>query len=200
MKARKSGMPNESMWSSFFSPEQTLAKLGLHADSGDVLDFGCGYGTFTIPAAKITRGIVYALDIEPAMVEATRAKAESEHLTNVRADYRDFVEAGTALPSGAIGFVMLFNILHCEQPGVLLGEAWRVLAPGGTLAVMHWNYDASTPRGPSMDIRPRPEQCRAWAIQAGFEPDGPALIDLPPYHYGLTFHKPRHDSQERSSK
>lgn len=190
MKTRESGMPDESMWQRFFDPRTTLRKLGLHADSGDVLDFGCGYGTFTIPAARITKGIVYAIDIEPAMVQATRAKAESEHLTNVRVICRDFVETGTALPSDTFGFVMLFNILHCGQPGVLLDEAWRVLACGGALAVMHWNHDASTPRGPSMDIRPRPEQCRAWAIQAGFEPGDPVLIDLPPYHYGLTFRKP----------
>jgi SAM-dependent methyltransferase len=197
MKTRESGMPDEAMWHGFFDPETTLRKLGLHDKSGDVVDFGCGYGTFTIPAAKIVRGTVYALDIEPAMVEATRAKAESERLWNVRVSCRDFVDTGTALHSGSIGFVMLFNILHCEQPGVLLGEAWRVLAPGGTLAVIHWNYDPTTPRGPSMDIRPRPEQCRAWAVQAGFEPYGLELIDLPPYHYGLIFHKPRHGSQEK---
>jgi hypothetical protein len=64
-----------------------------------------------------------------------------------------------------------------------------VLAPGGVLAIMHWNYDPSTPRGPSMSIRPRPEQCRAWAVQAGFGPVGPPQIDLPPYHYGLTLEK-----------
>jgi SAM-dependent methyltransferase len=191
MKTRESGMPVEAMWQGFFDPETTLRTLGLRADGGDVVDFGCGYGTFTIPTARITRGIVHAIDIEPAMVQATRIRAESEHLTNVRVACRDFVVAGTALPADTIGLAMLFNILHCEEPGVLLREAWRVLAPGGTLAVMHWNYDASTPRGPSMDIRPRPEQCREWAVQAGFEPFGPDRIELPPYHYGLTFHRPR---------
>lgn len=121
-------------------------------------------------------------------------------LSNVWVTCGDFVEVGTGLPDSSIGYAMLFNILHCEQPNGLLREAWRVLAPGGTLAVMHWNYDPSTPRGPSMDIRPRSEQCRAWAVQEGFEPCGPELIDLPPYHYGLTFHKPRNGSQVRLSK
>src|SRR5208282_1998215 len=54
---------------------------------------------------------------------------------------------------------------------------------------MHWNHDPATPRGPSMTIRPRPEQCRAWAIEAGFEPIGAEQIELPPYHYGMTFRK-----------
>ena len=196
MKTRESGMPDEAMWQGFFDPAATLQRLGLRANIGDVADLGCGYGTFTIPAAGLTGGIVHAIDIEPAMVEATLAKAAAAGLANVRAICRDFVESGTGLPDDSVGYVMLFNILHCERPSALLAEAWRVLARGGTLAVMHWNYDPATPRGPSMAIRPRPEQCRAWALRVGFEPTGSELIDLPPYHYGLTFRKPRQDSRE----
>ena len=184
MKTRQSGMPDESMWQGFFDPHIVLRKLGLCADSGDVVDFGCGYRTFTIPAAKITHGIVHAIDIDPGMAQATRLRAEAEHLTNVRVSVRDFVENGTGLADQSIGCVILFNILHCEQPLGLLREAWRVLAPGGTLAVMHWNYDPATPRGPSMAIRPRPEQCRQWAVTVGFICMSPQPIDLPPYHYG----------------
>lgn len=71
-----------------------------------------------------------------------------------------------------------------------VGEAWRVLHPGGVLAIVHWTCDAPTPRGPDMDIRPRPEQCRGWAESAGFTLAGPACIDLPPHHYGLMMAKP----------
>ena len=64
VKTRESGMPGEALWSSFFSPEQTLRRLGLRPECGDVVDFGCGYGTFTIPAARIVRGgrAVYAIE------------------------------------------------------------------------------------------------------------------------------------------
>ncbi|MEX0886961.1 MAG: hypothetical protein WD009_11030 [Phycisphaeraceae bacterium] len=84
---------------------------------------------------------------------------------------------------------MLFNILHCEQPTSLLQEAWRILCDDGLVAIMHWNRDATTPRGPSMDIRPSPEQCRAWAEAVGFQLQGRPRIDLPPYHYGLVLRK-----------
>ncbi len=194
MKTRESGMPEETMWRGFFDPATTLRKLGLRPDLGDVVDFGCGYGTFTISAARVTKARVYAIDIEPAMVDTTRAKARAEGLGNVQPVCRDFVESGTGLSDGSVGYVMLFNILHCERPGVLLREAWRVLIPNGILAIMHWNYDPKTPRGPSMDIRPRPEQCRDWAVATGFVPFGSAIIDLPPYHYGLTFRKPSRES------
>ena len=50
-------------------------------------------------------------------------------------------------------------------------------------------FDPATPRGPSMGIRPRPEQCREWTRQAGFELIQPH-VDLPPYHYGIAGRKP----------
>jgi len=185
MKTRESGMPDESIWAGFFSPAQTLASLGLTHSCGDVVDFGCGYGTFTVAAAGIICGIVHALDIEPAMIETTARKARQASLRNVRVEQRDFIAEGTGLIDGTADYVMMFNILHCENPQTLLREAWRVLAPGGRLGIMHWNHDPTTPRGPSMAIRPRPEQCREWAEQAGFAVRGPGIINLPPYHYGL---------------
>ena len=190
MKTRESGMPDERLWSSFFSPARTLAELGLRTGCGDVLDLGCGYGTFAVPAAALAGGIVYALDIDPSMVQATGAAAAARGLVNLRATLRDFVAQGSGLSDGAVAYVMLFNILHCEHPEALLAEARRVLAPGGILAVMHWKRDPATPRGPSMAIRPTPEQCRQWVLAAGFAPLRPAPIDLPPFHYGLTFSKP----------
>lgn len=191
MRTRESGMPDEELWSSFFTPETALAELGLSAACRDVADFGCGYGTFTIPAARIVRGTVHALDIDANMVADTAAKAAAAGLSNVRTHARDFVADGTGLPDAGVDYVMLFNILHCEKPDILLREAWRILSDGGRLGIMHWNHDPATPRGPSMDIRPRPDQCRRWAEQAGFRLHGPERIDLPPWHYGLVMVKPR---------
>lgn len=192
MKTRDSGMPEEEMWTGFFSPEETLSALGLEEDCGEVVDFGCGYGTFTLPAARRIRGTVHALDIEEDMVRTTSQKEAEAGLSNVRAEVRDFIARGSGLPDAFAGYAMLFNILHCEDPASLLREAYRVLAPGGRLAIMHWNPDPATPRGPSMHIRPRPEQCRDWAMQAGFQLSRPEKIDLPPYHYGWACFRPEY--------
>jgi hypothetical protein len=89
---------------------------------------------------------------------------------------------------------MLFNILHAERPEVLLDEAFRVLKPSGLLAITHWKYDPTTPRGPSMEIRPRPEQCRVWAEQLGFRILEPGIIELPPYHYGMVLERPSRET------
>jgi SAM-dependent methyltransferase len=183
-KIRDSGMPDESMWSGFFSPEETLGKLGLTSGCGDVVDFGCGYGTFSIPAARTIDGTVHALDIEPSMIAATSARALQDGLENVEARKRDFVAEGSGLPPASAGYVMLFNILHAESPLGLLREAFRIMRPGGKVGIMHWRYDSSTPRGPSMDIRPSPEQCRKWVEAANFNIVSD-YIELPPYHYGI---------------
>lgn len=190
MKTRESGMPEEAIWQGFFDPPTVLAALGLTSKCRNVVDFGCGYGTFTIPAARIVSGTVYALDIESEMVAATRCKAQSLGLKNVEARQRDFVVDGSGLPDGSVDYAMLFNILHAEERMALLQEAWRVLHEDGALAIIHWSYDPRTPRGPSMEIRPRPEQCRSWAEQVGFEVLPSSLIDLPPYHYGFTLRRP----------
>jgi SAM-dependent methyltransferase len=185
MKTRESGMPEESMWDGFFDPPDILAKLGFEAVAGDTVEFGCGYGTFTLPLARGTEGTVYAVDIDPDMIEATQAKAKAAGLTNIRVLRRDFIEDGTGLADASVHYAMLFNILHCEDPVSLLDAARRVLVPGGIVGIIHWNYDSSTPRGPSMDIRPMAGQCVAWATTAGFSLVESGVISLPPYHYGF---------------
>jgi ubiquinone/menaquinone biosynthesis C-methylase UbiE len=184
MKARESGMPDEQMWDQFFDPEFILRSLGIQYLTGTIVDMGCGYGTFTIPAARFNQGKIYALDIENEMIRITQEKAETAGLKNVRAIQRDFMNFGTGLPDTSCEYVMLFNILHAENPLKILAEAKRILQPGGRVGVIHWIHNAATPRGPSLDIRPRPEQCIAWLLEATFRTDG-KIIELPAYHIGL---------------
>jgi ubiquinone/menaquinone biosynthesis C-methylase UbiE len=108
MKTRESGMPEESVWQGFFDPRAVLAKLGLAPDCRNVVDFGCGYGTFTIPAAQTVQGTVYALDIEPEMVAATRRKAEAMGLRNIEMRQRDFVAEGCGLPDVCVDYATGF--------------------------------------------------------------------------------------------
>lgn len=189
MKIRESGMPAEEMWGGFFNAEEILRAVQVSGRLRDVADFGCGYGTFAIPAAKMVRGKVYAIDMAPEMVEITRQKAERSHLDNVEAILRDFVSEGSGLEDGSVDYVMLFNILHAEEPVGLLKEAYRILRHGGQVGIIHWNHDSSTPRGPPMEIRPKPEQVLGWAKSAGFAK--PSRYELKPYHYGIVMEKMR---------
>lgn len=65
-------------------------------------------------------------------------------------------------------------------------DAPDVLKPGGTAAVIHWRRDVDTPRGPSMHIRPSPEQCADWGRIAGFrQAERVDPGDSAPWHFGL---------------
>jgi SAM-dependent methyltransferase len=190
MKVRDSGMPAKEAWEEFFDSRKVLTTLAFQNPNADVIDFGCGYGTFTIAAAQLTTGTVYALDIDAEMVRVTSQRATSLGLRNVRAIQRDFVVDGSGLPSESADYAMLFNILHAEDPVSLTREAFRSLRLAGNVAVIHWIHSAATPRGPDLAIRPRPEQCRQWMHEAGFDILIPELL-LPPHHYGIVGEKRR---------
>ena len=185
MKMRDSGMPEEAYWETLLNAELILDHLGIDNTFRDVVELGCGYGTFTLPLARRIAGIAETFDIEPAMIERTRQRAAAAGLRNVNCHLRDVMADGFGCESGTKDACLLFNILHCEEPVRLLAEAARVVRPGGWVFAIHWRYDPATPRGPSLDIRPRPEQIIAWSSQAGLLALTGEVLDLPPWHYGL---------------
>ena len=190
MKIRDSGMPEEGMWNNFFNPDFILQSFGLDRGLRDIAEFGSGYGTFTLSAARLVTGRIFAMDIDHEMADLVRNKCRSAGIDNVRVAVRDFVAEGSGLPENSVDAALLFNILHHEDPDALMNEAYRIIAGGGSLAVIHWVSDSFTPRGPSLDIRPRPEQCIEWGVKAGFSLDIKGRFRFPPYHYGLLFRKP----------
>jgi ubiquinone/menaquinone biosynthesis C-methylase UbiE len=192
MKARESGMPEEDRWNSFFDADCIIAKMECALRGDEVIaEFGSGYGTFTLPVARRTRGRIHTIEIEPHLVRLLEVKAREAMLSNICTVECDFVERPTGLSDQSMDHVMLYNILHIEEPVALLRESFRILKPGGTASIIHWNHDPSTPRGPSMEIRPTPEDCRAWAEAAGFRflrfPD---LSECCDFHYGLLLQRP----------
>lgn len=193
MKGRESGMPENWLWEEFFDPEGVIEHLGCASQPGDVVEFGCGYGTFTLPVARRSTGTVHAFDIDPEMISSVRRSAGELSLANIAAVERDFMECGTGLSDASAVHAMVFNILHIEDPMRILREAYRVLAPGGRVSIIHWRTDLETPRGPSLDIRPSPGQCLGWAARAGFQSRHTILLGKSaPWHYGLMLEKPRH--------
>lgn len=187
MKIRESGMPDEMKWENFFDPEKILKVMQLDHNILDVAEFGSGYGTFTIPASKVIKGTIYAIDIEQGMIKRVLKRAHDENLDNIQTMHRDFIQKGSGLEVESVDYAMLFNILHAEKPEYILKEVYRILRPEGKLGIIHWNIDPETPRGPPMEIRPKPEQCIKWAVEVGFKFEN--RHDLKPYHYGLGFSK-----------
>jgi SAM-dependent methyltransferase len=173
-------MPDEAYWESLFDVPLILARLGIEGCC-DVAELGCGYGTFTVPIARTISGTLYTFDLDPAMLARTQKRSAG---LPVVIQQRDVMEAGFGV---TVDGVLLFNILHGERPVELLRHAANALQPGGRLFLIHWRY-GETPRGPSLDIRPKPEQIIQWAAESDLTPTGD-VIDLPPWHYGLVFRR-----------
>ena len=182
-------MPDEELWSTFFDVEKILNCMRINSEIIDAADFGCGYGTFTIPAAHRIRGILYAIDIEPEMLRTVDLKARNKGLTNVRTTLSDLLRGGSSLRNDSVDYVMVFNLLHSEDPLILLREAFRVLRVDGRVGIIHWIRDASTPRGPPLEMRLTMEQCVERCRQAGFLASSVLSMDLKPYHFGLVISK-----------
>jgi SAM-dependent methyltransferase len=193
MKVRDSGMPPQDYWETLLDVSGILDAFGFGPATGNVAELGCGYGTFTLPLARRIAGMVHTIDIEAEMVAITHQRAAAARLTNVKAELRDVLAGGFGPPAGSCDAALLFNILHAEQPVALMRAARDVVRPGGLVAVIHWRSDIATPRGPSLDIRPRPEQIVTWAADAGLTVDG-ASFNLPPWHYGLKLRRPSSDA------
>lgn len=188
MKVRESGMPDEELWQSFFDVNTILNELGVNAQVRSLVEVGVGYGTFTLVAAEQINGILYGFDYEQEMVEALRVKLQQKQVKNVQLEQRDILQHGTGLENDQADYVMLFNILHHQQPKELLQEAFRVLEPGGKLGIIHWRSDMVTPRGPTMALRPKPAQIIAWAESVGFCVER-EYLELQPYHFGCVVKK-----------
>lgn len=184
MKIQESGMPEEHVWSTFFDTQMIFDKLELNEAVHDLVEIGFGYGTFTIPAGQLISGRLFAFDIEDHFVKSVQEKIDSPNSSNINLQKKDVIEQGTDLQDNSVDYVMLFNILHGESSGAIIEEAYHILKPGGKVGIIHWIYDADTPRGPSMDIRLKPVQLKLLLQCFGF-----AIhkfnISLPPYHYGI---------------
>jgi ubiquinone/menaquinone biosynthesis C-methylase UbiE len=116
---------------------------GLGINKGQiVLDFGCGSGTYTVPAARIVgeRGKVYALDKDKETLDRLMKEAKSAGLKNIeRIGTSGELEFGLADKS--IDMVLLFDVFHHfyfpekKARKKLLKEIHRILKTDGLISV-----------------------------------------------------------------
>jgi precorrin-6B methylase 2 len=67
----------------FTDPLKNLKALGLREDN-IVADLGAGTGYYTLAAgAIVSRGKVYAIEVQKDFLETIKGKAEEAHLNNV---------------------------------------------------------------------------------------------------------------------
>lgn len=147
-------------------PEEILNLLPLQKKSC-VLDAGAGSGYLTIPAAKGTDGTVYALDMDPRMLNVIRSKATSENIANIQ-----YIQGGIApipMADNTVDVVLASLILHEVGPLTpVLREMHRVLTMGGYFLCVEYEKDESAAEGPPMHIRIPSAEMEKELISAGF--------------------------------
>ena len=154
---------------------------GMH-----VADVGAGTGYFAIPIARAVGvgGKVYAVDLQPEMLNKLGEKlVGSDALRNIELVRGEASE--TTLPSRSVDVVFLANVWHeVEDPAAALQEAARILAPGGSLALLDWRSDTSPPPGPPADHRLPATDVLQFLLESGWTTDGPANIGHYSYFIG----------------
>lgn len=176
-------MPEVSYWESLFDIELILSEMQINSSVACLIEVGSGYGTFTIPAAKLISGQIYAYDIEEEMNIFLYRRLLDEQISNVIVAKKDVLEDDIDVASNTADYIMLFNIMHYEKPLELLQKSYSLLASGGKVGIIHWRSDIETPRGPDVSIRPKPQDIRDLLDQNQFTVVEEMVLN--PYHYGI---------------
>lgn len=185
-------MPDRKWWTALWpDPENLVRSLGVEP-SMVVVDLCCGDGYFTAPLARIVKGKVYGVDIDPAMLELARTELERAGATVldlICADARDLLN----LLPGKVDYVLIANTFHgVPDKAAMARVVAAVLNPGGQFAIVNWHplprertVVLGQPRGPKTEMRMAPGDVRLVVEPAGFTLE--RVVELPPFHYGAVF-------------
>jgi len=111
-----------------------LHNIGLKKGQS-VLDYGCGEGHYTIPAAEVVEqdGMVYAFDKDKEVLNSLNKAAEKYGKKNI-----EIIKGNTEIPleNKSIDVVLCYDILHYEKNRkAIYSESYRVLKNEGLFSV-----------------------------------------------------------------
>jgi len=163
-------------------PDEIVRKMGLR-DGDVVADLGAGTGYFTRRLAKAVApsGRVYAVDIQPEMIDLLKRNVEKAGLTNVV----PVLGAGDdpKLPTDALDWILLVDVYHeLQQPKAVLARMREALKPTGRIALVEYRLEGTTALHIREEHRMSPKQ-----VLAEWEPAGFRLVKrhefLPTQHF-----------------
>lgn len=104
------------------------------APRGRYADLGIGDGMLTLMLSEVAQSVT-AVDISPEMLSQLRARAAKQGITNIETVEGEIEDL--PLPDASFDVVVLSQALHhAVHPARALGEARRILVPGGRLLVI----------------------------------------------------------------
>ena len=159
--ARSFDDPARDAWQ---MPARVIDTLALKPGM-KVADIGAGTGYFSMRLAKAPGVSVFAVDIEPKMVDYLKQGAHKEQATNVTG-----VLAGASSPNlpEAVDVILVVDTYHhLPNRPTYFRELQKSLKPGGRIAIVDFRKDA--PEGPPVHFRFTPQQIQDEMKQAGYE-------------------------------
>jgi ubiquinone/menaquinone biosynthesis C-methylase UbiE len=128
--------PTNAYWER--AGRRTIERLGL-GPGARVLDVCCGSGASAIPAAERVgpSGSVLGVDLAENLLALARAKARSRGLAHAEFRAGDMLELGLP-PASFDAVVCVFGIFFVPVMEDAARALWRLVAPGGCLAVTTW--------------------------------------------------------------
>ncbi len=171
--------PERDAWQ---HPDDVVRELGL-TPSSVVADLGAGTGYFSMRLARVVpSGKVFAVDIEPGMVEHVKKRAREAKLENVTG----IVAAADdpKLPPG-VDVVLVVDTYHHLTERTRYFEGVRSkLAPGGRVVIVDFKK-GDFPVGPPDAHKIAPDAVKTEMAAAGFR--ACKSYDALPYQYVLFF-------------
>lgn len=135
--------PALSFWNRY--GQNTINRLAL--SQGDrVLDVCCGSGASAISAAFSvgSTGYVLGIDIAESLLELARQKSQQQGLANIEFRCGDFENLN--LPSESFDAVVcVFGIFFVPDMLAAVRELWRMVRPGGKIAITSWGNNVFEP-------------------------------------------------------
>jgi ubiquinone/menaquinone biosynthesis C-methylase UbiE len=124
----------------------------LELKPGDVVaDLGCGTGYYTWRLAEKIgeQGVVYAVDIQPEMLELLDHNLRERKITNFRKVLG--AEADPKLPEHSLDLVLMVDVYHeFSDPYTMIQAICRALKPGGRLVFVE--FRAEDPKVPIKEV------------------------------------------------
>ena len=145
-------------------PDRVIAALGLTSGQS-VADIGAGTGYFSVRLAKAP-GLprVFAVDIEPAMVEYLEHRAMREGLKNIVAVRASADRANLPEPVDVALVVDTYH--HIPNRAAYFAGLKKSLKPAARLAII--DFKKGAPDGPPEQFRFSAEQITGELSKAGF--------------------------------
>lgn len=117
---------------------RTIERLELPLGA-TVLDVGCGTGASALPAAEMVgpQGRVIGVDLAERLLEVARRKSREAQLANIQFETGDMERLG--YPDDHFDAVVsVFSIFFIPDMARQIRELWRMVRPGGWLAITTW--------------------------------------------------------------